>query len=147
MKIGTGLVCAAAIASIAALVGANDGRTHDQRITTLEGQVSRLTATVTAQGTRIQTLEGSARQGSSTTPAPLLPQPSPAPSPPPAMASDTPTSPPVAPAPKSRTVYGTKTGSKYHGAGCSYLAKSAISMTLDEAISRGLTPCSRCGGR
>lgn len=41
------------------------------------------------------------------------------------------------------TVYGTRTGSKYHRAGCSYL-KSSISMTLEEATRKGLTPCSRC---
>lgn len=41
------------------------------------------------------------------------------------------------------TVYRTKTGSKYHSAGCSYL-KSSIQTTVSEAKSMGLTPCSRC---
>ena len=41
------------------------------------------------------------------------------------------------------TVYRTKTGSKYHTAGCSYL-KSSIQTTVSEAKSMGLTPCSRC---
>ena len=40
-------------------------------------------------------------------------------------------------------VYRTKTGSKYHNAGCSYL-KSSIETTISEAQSMGLTPCSRC---
>lgn len=42
------------------------------------------------------------------------------------------------------TVYGTKTGSKYHNDGCRYLSKSKISMTLSDAKSSGLTPCSVC---
>lgn len=42
------------------------------------------------------------------------------------------------------TVYGTETGAKYHAAGCRYLAKSTIPMTLSDAKSRGLTPCSVC---
>jgi hypothetical protein len=41
------------------------------------------------------------------------------------------------------TVYVTKTGSKYHTAGCSYLKKSAIPMKLSEA-SVSYSPCSRC---
>lgn len=40
-------------------------------------------------------------------------------------------------------VHVTKSGSKYHSAGCSYL-KSDISMTLKEAIDKGYTRCSRC---
>lgn len=44
---------------------------------------------------------------------------------------------------QERIVYRTKTGSKYHRAGCSYL-KSSIEITLSEALSRGLSPCSRC---
>ncbi len=40
-------------------------------------------------------------------------------------------------------VYRTKTGSKYHNSGCSYL-KSKIETTVSEAKSMGLTPCSRC---
>lgn len=43
----------------------------------------------------------------------------------------------------SAVVYRTKTGSKYHNAGCSYL-KSSIQTTVSEAKSMGLTPCSRC---
>lgn len=41
------------------------------------------------------------------------------------------------------TVYVTKSGSKYHSAGCSYLSKSSIEMKLSEVGSR-YTPCSRC---
>ncbi len=40
-------------------------------------------------------------------------------------------------------VYRTRTGSKYHRAGCSYL-KSSIQTTVSEAKNMGLTPCSRC---
>ena len=43
----------------------------------------------------------------------------------------------------SSVVYRTKTGSKYHVLGCSYL-KSQIETTVSEAKSMGLTPCSRC---
>lgn len=44
---------------------------------------------------------------------------------------------------QERTVYRTKSGKKYHRAGCSYL-KSCIEVTLSEALSMGLSPCSRC---
>jgi hypothetical protein len=47
------------------------------------------------------------------------------------------------PDPKTVTVYRTKTGAKYHRAGCRYLSKSCLAMTLDEAR-RTLTPCSVC---
>lgn len=43
-------------------------------------------------------------------------------------------------------VYVTTYGEKYHSAGCSYLAKSQIPMGKQEAISKGYTACSRCGG-
>ena len=43
------------------------------------------------------------------------------------------------------TVYVTRTGAKYHRAGCSYLRRSSIPMTLEEARAAGYTPCSRCG--
>jgi len=42
------------------------------------------------------------------------------------------------------TVYGTKTGAKYHADGCRYLSKSKIPMTISAAKSSGLTPCSVC---
>ena len=44
---------------------------------------------------------------------------------------------------QSDIVYVTRTGTKYHKAGCSYL-KSKIEMTLEEAEDEGYTPCSRC---
>jgi len=37
-------------------------------------------------------------------------------------------------------VHITKTGEKYHSAGCQYLRKSDIEVTLSEAKARGLTP-------
>lgn len=46
-------------------------------------------------------------------------------------------------APDSTTVYVTKSGTKYHKAGCSSLSRSAIPMRLDEAATR-YGPCSRC---
>lgn len=44
----------------------------------------------------------------------------------------------------STTVYITATGSKYHSKGCQYLSKSCYDITLEEAIDRGYTRCSRC---
>lgn len=41
-------------------------------------------------------------------------------------------------------VHITKTGEKYHSAGCQYLRQSDIEVTLSEAKARGLTPCSKC---
>lgn len=42
------------------------------------------------------------------------------------------------------TVYITKTGSKYHRAGCRYLRKSQIAISLSEAKNEGYTACSVC---
>lgn len=42
------------------------------------------------------------------------------------------------------TVYVTKSGTKYHSAGCSYLSSSKIEISLDDAKSKGYTPCSKC---
>lgn len=42
------------------------------------------------------------------------------------------------------TVYITRTGAKYHSAGCSYLSRSSIPISLKDAVARGYTPCSRC---
>ena len=47
---------------------------------------------------------------------------------------------------QSETVYITNTGSKYHSAGCRYLKKSQIPMSLSEAKRQGYTACSVCGG-
>lgn len=44
---------------------------------------------------------------------------------------------------QSVTVYITKTGSKYHRAGCQYLRKSKIAISLEEA-KRSYEPCSKC---
>lgn len=44
---------------------------------------------------------------------------------------------------QSTTVYVTKTGSKYHRSGCSYL-KSKIAISLSNARAQGYTACSRC---
>ncbi|HCQ91332.1 MULTISPECIES: hypothetical protein [unclassified Clostridium] len=45
----------------------------------------------------------------------------------------------------STVVYITKTGEKYHSDGCGYLSRSKIEITLENAMNRGYTPCSRCG--
>ncbi len=49
----------------------------------------------------------------------------------------------IAAAIADETVYVTRTGTKYHRAGCRHLAKSAISMALSEAATR-YSPCSVC---
>ena len=45
-----------------------------------------------------------------------------------------------------QTVYVTRTGDKYHKAGCRYLRQSQIPMSLSQAQASGYTPCSICGG-
>lgn len=45
---------------------------------------------------------------------------------------------------QSVIVYTTKTGTKYHVDGCSSLSKSKIPISLSDAKSKGLTPCSKC---
>lgn len=44
----------------------------------------------------------------------------------------------------SDIVYITRAGKKYHSAGCIYLNKSKISITLKKAKQDGYTPCSKC---
>ena len=89
------------------------------------------------------------RPAPSPTPAPT-PKPTPAPTPKP---TPTPTPQPT-PAPtvaptrtndeSTITVYITKTGTKYHRSGCSYLSKSKIAISLSDAKAAGYSPCSRC---
>ncbi|PJI10237.1 MULTISPECIES: hypothetical protein [Clostridium] len=45
---------------------------------------------------------------------------------------------------QSQTVYITKTGKKYHRAGCRYLSRSQIPISLKDAQSEGYTPCEIC---
>lgn len=45
---------------------------------------------------------------------------------------------------KSVAVYITKTGMKYHRAGCRFLKNSKIEISLKDAKARGYTPCSVC---
>ena len=63
----------------------------------------------------------------------------------------TPTQPPtVIPTPPAQTqknevtVYVTNSGKKYHRAGCQYLSKSKIPMSLSGAKESGYGPCSKC---
>lgn len=46
--------------------------------------------------------------------------------------------------PVTVAVYVTKTGEKYHQAGCRYLSRSQISIALTDAKSQGYTPCAAC---
>lgn len=69
----------------------------------------------------------------------------------PTVTTQTPTQPPtVTPDPpaqtqkKEITVYVTKTGAKYHSAGCQYLSKSQIPINLSAAQTKGYGPCSKC---
>lgn len=43
-------------------------------------------------------------------------------------------------------VYVTRTGHRYHRAGCRYLRYSSFRTTRARAIAAGLTPCKVCGG-
>lgn len=52
--------------------------------------------------------------------------------------------PPSPSGPGQVTVYITRTGEKYHRAGCRYLSKSMIPMALQTAKARGYTRCSVC---
>lgn len=45
---------------------------------------------------------------------------------------------------KTDIVYITRTGEKFHRAGCRYLSKSQIPIERTEAINRGYAPCSVC---
>jgi|GEM_PF-2483881 len=45
----------------------------------------------------------------------------------------------------SVVIYITKTGEKYHSDWCGYLSRSKIETTLENAMNRGYTPCSKCG--
>ena len=51
---------------------------------------------------------------------------------------------PVKPEKKKNQVYVTKTGTKFHKEGCSYLTQDAQSMPKEEALKEGYTACSRC---
>jgi len=46
--------------------------------------------------------------------------------------------------PQTIDVHITRTGKKYHQAGCRYLSHSDRTVTLEEARAMGLTPCSVC---
>lgn len=46
--------------------------------------------------------------------------------------------------PVEQTVHITRTGEKYHAAGCRYLSKSDIPISLFDAKRQGYTPCSKC---
>src|SRR5204862_2674353 len=113
--------CALATAWLGALrVDAGDGTTGDDRVAQLEAKLDRAIIALSALETRVTTLERRGTQGSSTptapVPAPLTGQPpAPTPPPPPGMSE------PSNPDPQEVTAYVTRTGSKYHRAGCSYL--------------------------
>jgi hypothetical protein len=60
------------------------------------------------------------------------------------VATATPTPSPVKADPEEVTVYVTRTGQKYHRAGCQYLSRSMIPMTLADAQAEGYEPCKVC---
>jgi phosphatidylserine/phosphatidylglycerophosphate/cardiolipin synthase-like enzyme len=62
-----------------------------------------------------------------------------APAPPPSTVQ-----PPPSPQASADTVYITKTGTKYHRAGCRYLARSSIPISRKDAEARGYAPCKVC---
>jgi hypothetical protein len=118
-------------------VEAGDGSSGDARVAQLEAKVDRAIATIAALDTRLAALE---RRTSSFPPVPRpAPGTAPAPTPPPPAGMTEPSN----PEPREVTVYVTRTGTKYHRAGCSYL-KSSIPMLLSKAKAEGYTPCSRC---
>ena len=45
---------------------------------------------------------------------------------------------------EKQTYYITASGTKYHVDTCSYLSKTKIEISLDDAINKGYEPCSRC---
>ena len=47
---------------------------------------------------------------------------------------------------KECVVYVTKSGKRYHKAGCSSLRYSKIALARSAAVKRGYTPCKRCSG-
>ena len=47
-------------------------------------------------------------------------------------------------APASTKVWATKSGERYHRPTCRHLTSTKFSLTLGEAVSRGLTPCGTC---
>ena len=47
---------------------------------------------------------------------------------------------------KENIVYVTKSGTKYHKEGCTYLKSSKIMISLEQAVDAGLEPCSKCFG-
>ena len=49
-----------------------------------------------------------------------------------------------APEETAAEVYITVSGKKYHRGSCAFLKKSKIGITLQDAKSRGYTPCSKC---
>ena len=104
------------------------------------------TAAATATPTPIATASPTPKPTPSPEPtAEPTPAPTEAPSPAPVATpvEDPPAAAPVE-QPVSATVYVTNTGAKYHSAGCQYLRKSQIPISLDDAKAQGYTPCSKC---
>lgn len=62
----------------------------------------------------------------------------------PAAASQPVDAPPKSSGPAAASVYITRSGSKYHRADCSFVRKGATAISLQDAVDKGLTPCSRC---
>lgn len=74
-----------------------------------------------------------------------VPAPTPAATPVPTpAATPVPTPAPTPEQQVSTTVYITRTGEKYHRAGCRYLSKSQIAISLTDAKAQGYSACSVC---
>jgi hypothetical protein len=78
--------------------------------------------------------------------SPDLPPPTGGTTPPPASFAAPTYQPPAEVAPVGGEVYITRTGAKYHVAGCQYLRRSQIPISRENAQAQGYSPCSVCGG-
>lgn len=76
---------------------------------------------------------------------PAASKPAPPPSPSPEVAASQPVGkPPPSHGSVGLTVYVTRSGAKYHRANCSFVRKGATAISVQEALDKGLTPCTRC---
>lgn len=101
-------------------------------------QVSSSSQTSSAAASKKSASLSSSKPVSSAAATSQPPSGSPAPAAPPSSSAAPATDPQ-----QSVTVYVTKTGEKYHRAGCQYLKKSCIPISLDDA-KRSYSPCSKC---
>ena len=140
------LTALGALFAFAMLASAGTGNTNisptspaPQAVTASAAVTPPAPAAVESETTQQSADETLAAEAVEPEPEVVAPAPAPAPAPKPAA------KPKPKPAPKATvTVYTTRTGSKYHTSGCSYLRQSKIAISLSDAKAEGLTPCSRC---